>query len=113
MSQNSSISGTFRLVVSCRKKFWRPISLISVPVAVKKHSRFFYSMSDYRTSTGKAEVDFICQAKGAVVPLEAKAGINPRSKSLRVFQEKCSPRLLTRTTLLNFRKDGGICNFPL
>ena len=67
----------------------------------------------YWTSTGDAEVDFVCQAKGEVVPLEVKAGINPRSKSLRIFQEKYSPRALTRTTLLNFRKDGGICNFPL
>ena len=67
----------------------------------------------YWTSTGNAEVDFICQSSGKVVPLEVKAGINPRSKSLRVYQEKYSPPVLARTTLLNFRKDGGICNFPL
>lgn len=39
--------------------------------------------------------------------------INPRSKSLKSYDEQFSPPLLSRTTLLNLKRDGKICNYPL
>ena len=45
--------------------------------------------------------------------MEVAAGINPRSKSLRSFDEQFSPPLLARCNLLNLTRDGKICNFPL
>jgi hypothetical protein len=45
--------------------------------------------------------------------LEVKAGINPRSKSLRSYDMQFSPPVLARATLLNFKKDGKILNLPL
>ena len=47
------------------------------------------------------------------MPLEAKAFVNPRSKSLRSYDLQFSPPILARTTLLNFKKDGKILNLPL
>ena len=47
------------------------------------------------------------------MPLEVKAGINPRSKSLRSYDQQFNPDLLARTTLLNLKKDGKILNLPL
>lgn len=67
----------------------------------------------YWTSEGKAEVDFVCASQGSVLPLEVKAGVNPKSQSLRVYDEKYSPPALSRTSLLNLRKDGRVINFPL
>ncbi len=67
----------------------------------------------YWSSAGTAEVDFVCQVEGDVYPLEVKAGINPRSKSLRVYGERYGAPMLSRMTLLNFRRDGAICNYPL
>jgi hypothetical protein len=67
----------------------------------------------YWTSEGKAEVDFVCASEGSVLPLEVKAGVNPKSQSLRVFDQKYSPPVLSRTSLLNLRKDGRVINFPL
>jgi predicted AAA+ superfamily ATPase len=67
----------------------------------------------YWTSKGKAEVDFLIEKDGRVFPLEVKAGINPRSKSLRTYGERFVPSILSRTTLLNLRRDGEICNYPL
>lgn len=67
----------------------------------------------WRSKGGKAELDFLCEIKGGICPLEVKAGINPRSKSLRSYDHQFNPFLLARTNLLNFKKDGKICNFPL
>ncbi len=46
-------------------------------------------------------------------PLEFKAGISRKKKSLLVYGEKFSPPQLCRTTLMNLRKDGKIINIPL
>jgi predicted AAA+ superfamily ATPase len=68
----------------------------------------------YWTSAGKkAEVDFLCEIDSGIYPLEAKAGINPKSKSLNSFDRQFNPAVLSRTTLLNMRCDGKICNYPL
>lgn len=67
----------------------------------------------YWQSSGSAEVDFVCDYSGHILPLEAKAGINPRSKSLKSFDQKFAPPVLFRTTLLNLRKDDRFVNIPL
>jgi predicted AAA+ superfamily ATPase len=67
----------------------------------------------YWTSSGKAEVDFVFSVDDRIYPLEAKAGVNPQSKSLKVYNEKYKPGVLSRTSLLNLKKDGNICNYPL
>ncbi len=60
-----------------------------------------------------AEVDFLVEDDGRVLPLEVKAGVNPKSKSLRSFDARFDPPLLLRLTLLNLRHDGKVCNIPL
>ncbi|GAG41620.1 unnamed protein product, partial [marine sediment metagenome] len=67
----------------------------------------------YWQSSGSAEVDFVCDYSGHILPLEAKAGINPRSKSLKSFDQKFAPPVLFRTTLLNLKKDDRFVNIPL
>ncbi len=67
----------------------------------------------YWRSGRSAEVDFLCQLGDHIYPLEVKSGINPRSKSLRSFDERFRPFALLRSTLLNLRLDGRICNVPL
>jgi predicted AAA+ superfamily ATPase len=68
----------------------------------------------YWRSSGKiAELDFLCEIGAAICPLEVKAGINPRSKSLRSYDNQFAPAVLGRATLLNLKCDGKICNLPL
>ena len=71
------------------------------------------SLYYWRSKGGKAELDFLCEFSGRICPLEAKAGVNPRSKSLRSYDLQFSPPILVRATLLNFKKDGKILNLPL
>ena len=67
----------------------------------------------WRSSGGKAEVDFLLEREGEVLPLEVKSGVNPRSKSLRSFDAQFSPPLLVRSTLLNLKRDARVLNIPL
>ena len=67
----------------------------------------------WRSSGGKAEVDFLLQPEGALLPLEVKAGVNPRSKSLRSFDSQFAPPVLVRSTLLNLKRDARVLNIPL
>lgn len=68
----------------------------------------------YWKSEGKmAEVDFLLETEDTILPLEVKAGINPKSKSLSSYDIQFQPPLLCRSTLLNLKFDGRILNIPL
>lgn len=67
----------------------------------------------WRSKGGKAELDFLYEFTGGIYPLEVKADINPRSKSLRSYDVQFSPSILARATLLNLKMDGKILNLPL
>ena len=67
----------------------------------------------YWTSSGSAEVDFVVDNGHEILPLEVKAGQNPKSKSLKVYAEKYDPSLITRSTGLNLKLSGDILNLPL
>ena len=68
----------------------------------------------YWTSKGnKAELDFLCEINNEIFPLEAKSGVNPKSKSLISFDKQFQPEILSRTSLLNLKKDKKVCNYPL
>lgn len=67
----------------------------------------------YWTSEGIAEVDFLIEGEQEVFPLEVKAGMSQKKKSLLVYHQKYSPSKLFRTSTLNLKQDGNLYNFPL
>lgn len=67
----------------------------------------------YWTSAGLAEVDFIVVHDELILPLEVKAGTSIKKKSLLVYGGKYHPSVLSRATLMNFKHDGNIFNYPL
>jgi len=82
-------------------------------VAQQLVSHFHQHLYYWRSKGGKAELDFLFEFEGNICPLEVKAGINPKSKSLKSYDLQFKPDRLMRTTLLNFKKDGKIYNLPL
>lgn len=74
------------------------------------HNPYLYY---WKSSSGKAEVDFIYEHGSSLFPLEVKAGINPKSKSLLAYDNRFHPPALLRSTLLNMKKNGRIINIPL
>lgn len=64
-------------------------------------------------NTGTAEVDFVVQLGGKVIPIEVKAEENLKAKSLKSFNEKYAPELSIRTSMSNFRAEENLTNLPL
>jgi uncharacterized protein len=60
-----------------------------------------------------AEVDFIIQYSGRVIPIEVKAEENLQAKSLKVFNEKFNPGISIRLSMSDFRTQGWLVNLPL
>ena len=67
----------------------------------------------YWQSEGKAEVDFVLQLDGKVVPVEVKKGRRNRAKSLGVFMEKYNSEYAIRISKKNFGFENNIKSVPL
>jgi len=67
----------------------------------------------YWQSEGKAEVDFVLQIDGKVVPIEVKKGRRNRAKSLGVFMEKYKSEYAIRVSKKNFGFENNIKSVPL
>ena len=67
----------------------------------------------YWASEREAEVDFLVEWEGNLFPLEVKSGTSTKKKSLLVYQEKYHPAVISRASLMNLKKDGALCNYPL
>lgn len=62
---------------------------------------------------GNAEVDFVIQVNGRIVPVEVKAEINLQAKSLKVYIEKFFPDMAFRLSLSNYKKNNLLYDLPL
>jgi len=60
-----------------------------------------------------AEVDFVIQSGGEIIPIEAKAEENLQAKSLKVFVDKFKPSRAIRTSMSDFREQEWLVNIPL
>jgi predicted AAA+ superfamily ATPase len=67
----------------------------------------------WSAESSSAEIDFILQIKGIVVPVEVKAEENLQAKSLKVFREKFNPSISVRTSMSDFRDQDWLINLPL
>lgn len=62
---------------------------------------------------GSAEIDFLITDGIRVIPIEVKASINLKSKSLKIFEEKFNPLVSLRISLSDFRKKDNEIFLPL
>ena len=60
-----------------------------------------------------AEVDFVIQHEGEIIPVEVKATENLKAKSFKLFCEKYNPKNAIRTSLSDYRKESWLTNVPL
>ncbi len=67
----------------------------------------------YSEERSTAEIDFLVQLAGNVIPIEVKATENLQAKSLKVYAEKYKPNYVIRTSLSDFRKEDWLINLPL
>ena len=62
---------------------------------------------------GTSEVDFVIQKDNLLIPIEVKASINLKSRSLRVYFDKYQPKVCIRTSLTGYQKQEWMENIPL
>ena len=67
----------------------------------------------WANDAGRAEIDFVIQLDSQIIPVEVKAGINLKAKSLNVYKEKFNPDILVRTSLADYKKSDNLCDIPL
>ena len=67
----------------------------------------------YTNDRGSCEVDFIVDTGERIIPVEVKAEMNLRAKSLKVYQEKFSPEVSVRTSMSDYKKEEWRINLPL
>jgi predicted AAA+ superfamily ATPase len=79
--------------------------------AIYAKSEIFYWMNDRKKGT--AEVDFLLQNEGEIIPIEAKASVNLKAKSLKVYMDYYKPKIAIRTSLGRYGKHGNLYDVPL
>lgn len=62
---------------------------------------------------GLAEIDLVIQCENRIVPVEVKAEVNLRAKSLRAYRDHYGPPVSIRASLADYRVDEGLVNIPL
>lgn len=67
----------------------------------------------YWTNGTSAEVDFITRIGEDIIPIEVKANINNRSKSLGIYAGRYKPSYAVRVSQKNFGFENGIKSVPL
>lgn len=67
----------------------------------------------YTNDRGSCEVDFILDTGDQVVPVEVKAEVNLKAKSLKTYREKFSPAISVRTSMADYRREDWLVNLPL
>jgi predicted AAA+ superfamily ATPase len=60
-----------------------------------------------------AEIDFLIQLQGSVIPIEVKASENLQAKSLKSFYQRYFTPKAIRSSMSDFRKDDWLTNLPL
>jgi uncharacterized protein len=75
--------------------------------------RQFGNHNYYWTSGNTAEVEFVIQHAGRIIPIEVKADRNVTAKSLAFYRKQYAPQLSIRLSTLNMRKDDDLLNLPL
>jgi predicted AAA+ superfamily ATPase len=73
--------------------------------------RIYYWANDRRKGT--AEVDFLVQHNGEIIPIEVKAEKNLQAKSLQAYIKYYAPKVAIRTSLGQYGKHSPILDIPL
>ncbi|KMO86754.1 ATPase [Megasphaera cerevisiae DSM 20462] len=67
----------------------------------------------FTNDRGSCEVDFVIDTGEKVIPVEVKAEVNLKAKSLRVYKGKFNPEISVRTSMADYKKEDWLVNLPL
>lgn len=67
----------------------------------------------YTNERGGCEIDFVIDTGSSIIPVEVKADINLKAKSLKIYREKFNPQISVRTSMADYKEQDGLLNLPL
>ena len=67
----------------------------------------------YTNDRSSCEVDFVVDTGEQIVPVEVKAEVNLKAKSLKTFRERFRPAVCIRTSMADYKKEDWLINLPL
>ena len=67
----------------------------------------------YTNDRGSCEVDFVIDNGDCIIPVEVKAEVNLKAKSLKTYREKFNPEISVRTSMTDYKKEDWLVNLPL
>ena len=67
----------------------------------------------YTNDRGSCEVDFVIDVGNQIVPVEVKAEVNLKAKSLKTYRDKYSPGISVRTSMADYKIEEWLVNLPL
>ncbi len=67
----------------------------------------------YTNDRGSCEVDFVLDTGVQIIPVEVKAEVNLKAKSLQVFRDKYNPEQCVRTSMADYKQQDWLLNLPL
>jgi Predicted ATPase (AAA+ superfamily) len=67
----------------------------------------------YTNERNSSEIDFVIDDGERVIPIEVKAEVNLKAKSLKTYKEKFSPEISVRTSMADYKKEEWLINLPL
>ena len=67
----------------------------------------------YTNDRGSCEIDFLIDDGEKIIPLEVKAEINLRAKSLKSYRDKYAPKISARTSMADYKEHDGLVDLPL
>ena len=78
-------------------------------LAANPNLNIFY----YTNDRGTCEVNFVIDDGERIIPIEVKAEINLKAKTLKIYKEKFNPEISIRTAMTDFKKEDWLVNLPL
>ncbi len=102
-------------VLKDKESFFKEFKGALTEQFVQQELRAIYGIEPHYWSTkdSRAEVDFLIEREGKVIPIEVKSEQNLRSKSLKVYRDRFNSAYAIRTSLAGMREDEGLHNIPL
>lgn len=67
----------------------------------------------YTNDRGSCEVDFVVDTGERIIPIEVKAEVNLKAKSLKTYCEKYNPEITVRTSMADYKEEDWLINLPL
>ncbi len=67
----------------------------------------------YTNDRGSCEVDFVVDTGEQIVPVEVKAEVNLKAKSLKTYRDKFHPAFSVRASMADYKEEEWLVNLPL